>query len=84
MLKKSCTDDKMIYFRLDMANFRKEFPIGDAGETLMLNIIEQLLKKDYVVSSLGYPYANENKDVEDDSTIYIDYKKKSTAVCRAQ
>ena len=84
MLKKNCTDNKMTYFTLDMVEFRKEFPINDVEETVMMNIIEQFLKKDYVVESIGFPYSNENKDVEDDSTIYIDYKKKSTAVCRAQ
>jgi hypothetical protein len=50
----------------------------------MMNVVEQFLKKDYIVESIGFPYANENKDVDDDSTIYVNYKKKSTAVCRAQ
>jgi len=84
MLKENCTDDKMTHFGIDMVEFRKEFPISDVGETVMLNIIEQFLKKNYVVQSLGFPYSNENKDVEDDSMIYITYKKKSTAVCRSQ
>jgi len=84
MLKENCTNDKMTYYCIDMVAFRKEFPISDVGETVMLNIIEKLLKKNYVVSSIGFPYANENKDVEDDSAIYIDYKKKSTSVCRSQ
>jgi hypothetical protein len=70
---------------VDMSEFRKIIKhTDDIAETVMLSILKQLLEEKLVVMSFGFPYSNENKDVENDSVLYVDYKKRVTAASREQ